>query len=119
VVVSLNVISQTLLREVKLFDEARRLPHGTGTSYGQAPPVAMVVNPSEVPTRFAFSPRCMANYLDNFYHFKISYFMSNMIAPNDMFINTFIIWNHMETNIKGVHEGYKIPKNLSLHMQKI
>ena len=34
-----------------------------------------------------------------------------MIAPNDMFINIFIIWGPVGTSIKGARERRKIPKS--------
>jgi hypothetical protein len=37
--------------------------------------------------------------------------MPNMIAPIDMFINTFIIWDPVEISIKGARERSKIPKS--------
>ena len=74
VVVSLNVGSQIRLRVVKLFDEAEAVPHGTGGWYGRALPIPTVVKPSGVSSRVASSPRCVENHLDDFYHFKISFF---------------------------------------------
>ena len=73
VMVSLNVGSQIHLRVVKLFDEAEAVPHGMGAQYGWDLPVPTVVKPSGVSSRFASSPRCVENHLDDFYHFKISY----------------------------------------------
>jgi hypothetical protein len=57
----------------KLFDEAEAVPHGTGTWYGQALPVPMVVKPSGLASSIASSSRCVENQLYNFCNFKLSY----------------------------------------------
>jgi hypothetical protein len=98
--VDLNVGSQIRFSVVKLFDEADSVPHGTDTWYGRALPIPVVIKPYGVASRDALSSQVRGKSF-KLYHFKNIKFISNMIAPNDTFINTFIICNPMETSIKG------------------
>jgi hypothetical protein len=45
-------------------------------------------------------------------------FIFNMTTPNDMFINIFIIWDHVETSIKGAHEHRKIKNPITTYAKK-
>jgi hypothetical protein len=58
---------------VKVFDETDTVPHGTSVRYRWALPIQTVVKPAGVASRDALSPRSVENYLNDFYHFKMSY----------------------------------------------
>ena len=90
--VSTNVGSQIRLHRVKLFDEAKAVPPGTGGQYGWAPVVSMHVNTLEhliLIVFSGFSSKCINNCLEGFNGLQLAYLCPKVIAPIDLSINSF------------------------------
>jgi hypothetical protein len=72
--VSAYVYSQIRLREFNIFDEAVLLMGCTGKWYGRASPIPMLVKIADAFLCVLSSPRCVENYLNDFYYLEISYY---------------------------------------------